>query len=121
MPAAVDSGALYDFEAYLDPNKSWTEQEEAQLSQLLAFSASQILNRAYPFRETLPELPARYAALQIQIAAELYNRMGNEGQIVHNENGINRTWASDEVSQGMLRQIVPEVGVVGYDASVAAE
>lgn len=110
--AAGGSAALYTLESYLDSGKTWTDAEETQLNLLLSFSASKIINRAYPFREDVTEVPSQYENLQIRLAAELYARMGAEGQTVHNENGINRTWESSEAGQVMLREIVPEVGIL---------
>lgn len=104
--------ALFALETYLDPGKTWTKEEEQQLELLLSFSSSKILNRAYPFREELPELPAQFENLQVRIAAEIYARMGAEGQTVHNENGINRTWSTCDAGQVLLREVVPEVGVL---------
>lgn len=73
-----------------------------------------ILNRMYPFGYTDGKVvPARYEQRQIQLAVELYNKRGAEGQISHNENGISRSWP--EVSS-LLADIVPMCGSVMSNA-----
>lgn len=83
------------------------------LELLIAQAESIILNRRYPYG--IPEnatVPARYDQVQIRIAVELYSKMGAEGQTAHNENGINRTWESADVSPSLLKQITPLCGSV---------
>ena len=72
-----------------------------------------VLNKRYPFG--VPEdatVPAAYEHIQIQIALELFAKMGAEGQIEHSENGINRKYEAADVSPSLLRRIVPLVGSV---------
>ena len=72
-----------------------------------------VLNRRYPFG--VPEgakVPAAYEHIQLQIAVELFSKRGAEGQISHNENGINRTYEAADVSPSLLRRIVPVCGSV---------
>lgn len=104
---------IEELESYLDPGKTWSDEEATQLTMLLRFAASKIIDRRYPFDDTVTEVPARYHMLQIRIAAELYAKMGAEGQTAHSENGISRTWESADVAQGLLEQIVPYVGTIG--------
>ena len=99
-------------ELYLDPNKVWSEQDEQLLNLLLGFAASEILERRYPFGTTLTEPPAQYQNLQVQMAADLYAKLGAQGQLAHAENGISRTWASANISDALLSRIVPIVGVI---------
>lgn len=98
--------------AYLDPTKEWTEPESTQLSVLLRFAASKIISHLYPFDNTQTGVPVRYQDLQVRIAAELYARMGAEGQTSHGENGITRAWASSDVAQGLLEEITPMAGTL---------
>ena len=83
------------------------------LSYLLEQSEGIVLNRRYPFGA--PEnavVPAAYEHIQLQIAVELYSKMGAEGQVSHSENGISRTYEAAEVSPSLLRRITPIVGSV---------
>ena len=54
-----------------------------------------ILRRKYPFG--IPdgaEVPSMYEMLQVKLAVRYFLRRGGEGEIAHNENGINRTYGS---------------------------
>lgn len=80
---------------------------------LLEMSEGIVLNRRYPFGA--PEgavVPAQYEHTQLQIAVELYSKMGAEGQTAHDENGIKRTYEAADVSPSLLRRIVPLIGSV---------
>ena len=83
------------------------------LSILVEQSEGIVLNRRYPFGA--PEgatVPAQYEHIQLQIAVELFSKMGSEGQTAHAENGINRSYESADVSPSLLRRIVPICGGV---------
>ena len=83
------------------------------LIHLLEQSEGIVLNRRYPFG--VPEeatVPAMYEHIQLQIAVELYSKMGAEGQTAHKENGVDRTFASADVTPALLRRIVPKIGSV---------
>ena len=83
------------------------------LSVLLEQAEEIVLNKRYPFGA--PEgalVPKQYEQIQLRIAVELYSKMGAEGQIGHNENGVNRTYEAADVSPSLLRQIMPVVGTV---------
>lgn len=72
-----------------------------------------VLNRRYPFGS--PEgaiVPHQYEHIQLQIAVELFSKMGAEGQTAHNENGINRTYEAADVSPSLLKKIIPICGSV---------
>jgi hypothetical protein len=72
-----------------------------------------VLNRRYPFGA--PEgavVEQRFEHIQLQIAVELFSKMGAEGQTEHAENGITRKWEAGDVSPSLLRTIVPVCGSV---------
>lgn len=72
-----------------------------------------ILNRRYPFGA--PEgatLSAFHEQIQLRIAVELFSKMGAEGQVSHQENGVYRTYEAGDVSPSLLRHIVPVCGSV---------
>lgn len=54
----------------------------------------------------------RYEDLQFRIAMDLYNRIGDEGEIIHTENGINRHYESSWISAELLEEITPYCGVI---------
>lgn len=83
------------------------------LTALLSQSEGIVLNKRYPFG--IPEestVPTQYEHVQLQIAVELFSKMGAEGQTAHNENGINRTYEAADVSPSLLKRIVPICGSV---------
>lgn len=79
----------------------------------LKIAGNKILNRAYPYDDTVKEVPSRYGYLQCEIAAYLLNKRGAEGQLSHGENGISRTYESADVPESMLKEVIPRVGVFG--------
>ena len=103
--------SLTMLELYINPNKTWSDIEQQLLNELLEFAASAIMDRRYPFGTTLTELPSQFQNLQVQMAADLYAKLGAQGQISHNENGISRTWANANISNDLLSRIVPVVGL----------
>ena len=97
------------FEVLISPDTASFE-----LMQNLLWQAEGIvLNRRYPFGtpEGATVSPA-YEHIQLQIAVELFAKMGAEGQTAHNENGVNRSYEAADVSPSLLRRIVPVAGSV---------
>ena len=82
------------------------------LTSYLKTAGQKILNRAYPYDETVLEVPRRYGVLQCEIAAYLLNKRGAEGEVSHSENGISRTYENASVPESMLRDVVPHCGVI---------
>lgn len=83
------------------------------LSALMEQAEGIVLNRRYPFG--YPEgtkVEARFEHIQIQIALELFSKMGAEGETDHNENGISRSYEAAGVSPSLLKRIVPILGGV---------
>ena len=77
----------------------------------LAIAGRKIINRAYPYDDTITEVPRRYGYLQCEIANYLLNKRGAEGQTAHSENGINRSYESADVPESMLSEVIPYVEV----------
>lgn len=88
------------------------EQDDTVLSTYLSLAASKVLTRAYPYDPTITEVPDRYAAVQVEIAAYMLNKRGAEGQTAHSENGVSRSYEDGDIPQTLLRQITPMVRVV---------
>jgi hypothetical protein len=42
----------------------------------------------------------------------MFNKRGAEGETAHSENGVSRSYSSASVSEELLREITPKVGVV---------
>lgn len=77
----------------------------------LTIAGRKIINRAYPYDDTITEVPRRYGYLQCEIANYLLNKRGAEGQTSHSENGISRSYESADVPESMLSEVIPHVGV----------
>ncbi len=87
--------------------------ETELLSLLIEQAEGIVLSRRYPFGA--PEgatVPTAYEHIQLQIALELFSKMGAEGQVVHDENGIKRTYEAADVSPSLLHRIMPVIGSV---------
>lgn len=100
---------LSRLEVLISPDTASTEL----LEHLLWQAEGIVLNRRYPFGT--PEgatVTSAYEHIQIQIAVELYSKMGAEGQTGHNENGVNRSYEAADVSPSLLKRIVPVAGSV---------
>lgn len=93
------------------------ENSDVVISAYLSMSGQAIINRAYPFatEEELQTLtvPARYQNLQCEIAVYMLNKRGAEGEKIHNENGINRTYENGGIPDSMLKQVTPNCKVLG--------
>lgn len=73
----------------------------------LAKAGAAVLRRLYPFG--LPDgasVPAEYEVLQCELASRFFLRRGAEGEVAHDENGINRTYGSVN-DEDLLSEIVP--------------
>ncbi len=86
-----------------------TETDEV-LDSVLAISRGLVLNRMYPFGYPGDAVvPPRYERIELQLAVEIYNQRGAEGQTAHSENGISRSWPEQF---RLLSQIIPHCGSV---------
>lgn len=93
--------------------KRTDEADEAVLEDMMESAKSIILGRRFPYGDWPDEVEPRYQDLQLRIAEDMYNRIGASGQISHSENGISRSWGAEWVSEELLNEITPMVGVVG--------
>ena len=83
-----------------------------ELEDILESAKAVILSRRFPFGDYPAELEDRYKDLQIRIAVEMFSKRGAEGEVMHSENGVSRTYASASVSEDLLSEITPKGGVV---------
>lgn len=88
------------------------ELNEGLICAYLDVAKNQILSRLYPFDPSQTEIPAQYEQTQCELAARKYFRKDGEGEISHNENGVNRTYGSVN-DEDILARIVPFAAVVG--------
>lgn len=93
------------------------ENDEAATDALVSVYLSQakaaILRRLYPFG--IPEdadVPPIYEYSQCELASRYFLRRGAQGEVAHNENGVNRTYGSVN-DEDILREIMPYAKVMG--------
>lgn len=92
-----------------DDDADWSDDI---LLTYLAISGRKIIERAYPYDDTVEEVPKRYELLQCEIAVYLLNKRGAEGETSHSENGISRSYESADVPESLLSVITPFCGVI---------
>jgi hypothetical protein len=78
----------------------------------LKIAGEKIINRAYPYDDTVTEVPRRYGVLQCEIAQYLLNKRGADGETAHSENGISRTYENADVPESLMSEVIPCCGVV---------
>lgn len=98
--------------AMVDQSADTDGWSDSIVKSYLEMAGQKILSRAYPYDDTVIEVPRRYGYLQCEIAAYLLNKRGAEGELSHSENGISRTYENADVPDSMLRDIVPHCGLV---------
>lgn len=91
------------------------ESNEALLNEVLETAKEFILSHMYPLEDDVSNyiVPLGYHSLQLDIAVELYNKRGAEGEISHSENGVSRSYDSASVSTALTNRIIPRVKVLG--------
>jgi len=80
----------------------------------LSIAANKMLERLYPYDTDKGEsdIPDRYATLQCELSARLFLRRGSEGETSHEENGVNRAYATVD-DEDILCRITPFAKVGG--------
>lgn len=96
-------------------NMTDSDDGDAILLTFLRMAERKILNRMYPFVESVEglEVPPKYEGLQLEIAAFLLNKRGAEGEVQHNENGVYRTYGTSDVPPAMMAEITPMCAIPG--------
>lgn len=88
------------------------ETDDGLLAAALSYAGQQVINKAYPYRTDVSEVPARYRVNQLNIAAYILNKRGAEGQLVMSENGIYRSFESAAIPDSMYDGIVGFAGII---------
>ena len=80
----------------------------------LKLSARKMLERLYPYDTAKgdSDIPERYDVLQCELASRLFLRRGSEGETNHEENGVNRNYATVD-DDDILCRLTPFVKVGG--------
>lgn len=70
-------------------------EDDKVLMAYLDLAKEKLINHIYPFEKPV-ELEEKYVMKQIELAIILFNKRGAEGETSHNENGVNRSYQSEE-------------------------
>lgn len=94
------------------------ETDTTLLTSYLEDAGAIIINKVYPFRDNITEVPKKYQYRQLEIAVYLVNKRGAEGQEVHIENGIHRHYGGSSIPAEMLKDVMPFAKVpIGGEAN----
>ena len=87
---------------------------DAVVTVYISIAANKMLERLYPYDTGKGEsdIPDRYATLQCELSARLFLRRGSEGETSHEENGVNRAYATVD-DEDILCRITPFAKVGG--------
>lgn len=89
------------------------EATDTVVDVFLSVAKNTILTKLYPYGQADEcDVPEKYTYTQAKLAARYFLRRGAEGEITHNENGINRTYGSVDDAD-LLSEIVPYAVVGG--------
>lgn len=80
----------------------------------LSLACGAMLERLYPYdsAKTSQDIPARYDMIQCELAARYFLRRGGQAEISHEENGVNRSYASVDDAD-ILQRLTPFAKVGG--------
>ena len=80
----------------------------------LRLASNKMLERLYPYDSGKGEsdIPERYDTIQCELSTRLFLRRGGEGEINHEENGVNRNWSSVD-DEDILSRLTPFAKVGG--------
>ena len=90
-------------------DENWSDEV---LISYLKLAGEKIINRAYPYDDTVTDVPRRYGVLQCEIAQFLLNKRGAEGETAHSENGIDRTYENADIPESLMCEVIPHVEVL---------
>lgn len=85
--------------------------QDALLETYLSVSESEILNWLYSLKGSIPDevttVPREYEIIQVQACVSGYGIRGAEGETIHNENGIYRSFRYADMVQYIHENVIP--------------
>lgn len=90
------------------------EATDATIAVYLDLACGAMLERLYPYdaSKTAADIPERYDMTQCELAARYFLRRGGQGEINHEENGVNRQYGSVDDAD-ILNRLTPFAKVGG--------
>ena len=94
--------------------ESDAEATDPVVSVYLNLARSAMLERLYPYdsNKSAEDIPSRYDTIQCELAARYFLRRGGQGEINHEENGVNRQYG-DTDDGDILKRLTPFAKVGG--------
>ena len=94
--------------------ESDAEATDAVVSVYLNLACSVMVKWLFPFdsNKSADDIPEIYEMDQCELAARYFLRRGGQGEINHEENGINRTYATVD-DEDILKRLTPFAKVGG--------
>lgn len=94
--------------------ESDAEATDAVVTVYLTLASNTMIERLYPYDDskTASDVPERYDTIQCELAARYFLRRGGQGEISHEENGVNRTYGSVD-DEDILKRLTPFAKVGG--------
>ena len=85
------------------------EKDESVISVFLEIAKSTVLNILYPYETEDDKMVwlKKYDSTQCKIAAYMLNKRGAEGETMHSENGISRTYGNADIPNDLKNEITP--------------
>ena len=105
------SMAIADKEALVSTLINDSSITTSVIDEYLALSSDRIIKKCYPFGTGTETMPEKYDRVQCELAARMILRRGAEGERIHNENGIKRTYETVD-DEDILCRVTQIVGVV---------
>ena len=87
---------------------------DATIGVYLDLACYAMLERLYPYDsdKTSADIPSRYDTIQCELAARYFLRRGGQGEINHEENGVNRQYGTVDDAD-ILQRLTPFAKVGG--------
>lgn len=90
------------------------EATDSVVSVYLTLALNTMLERLFPYDSSkdLADVPVRYDTIQCELAARYFLRRGGQGEINHEENGVNRQYGTVD-DDDILQRLTPFAKVGG--------
>ena len=90
------------------------EATDEVVSAYLSLALSAMIERLFPYDSNRNEadVPVRYDMTQCELAARFFLRRGGQGEINHEENGVNRQYGTVD-DEDILKRLTPFAKVGG--------
>ena len=103
----TDAEKLTILKSMLDSGDATTDDTA---NAYLAAAEKAVINIAYPFGNGTEIMPEKYDYEQIEIALYMLNKRGAEGEKLHIEEGVHRSYEVADIPVSLRARITPQAG-----------